>query len=184
MKDTLGLILHWLGFIFSCFLILTGVYGSITLYEGEPLFNYFLFSIWTYLIMLLTGNGLGWFLRRLLSGPTRFFPWMIFEKYSDIREIRTLSDIDEIWLKEKILPPFEIKPDSSDLEYNCGCGDTHKINDSHHMASATPKKYLLFCGKSIATFVAIQKEGDNEIAASQWFVRAKTLRKIVVRLGI
>ncbi len=66
------------------------------------------------------------------------------------------------------------------MEYNCGCGNSHKLNDSYHIASASPKKFILMCNKSICTFVDIQKKGDSELAVPKWFVSAKTLRKMVV----
>ena len=76
MKEKVGLTFHWLGFLISCSLLITGLYGVITLYEDEPVFRYILGSLWYCLFVFVLGTGVGWLIRRFIVGSIHFLPWI------------------------------------------------------------------------------------------------------------
>jgi len=78
-REYIGLTFHWLGFSFACFLVLSGLYGQITLYQGEPLFMYIVPSFFLYHVpAIYIGTGLGYLIRRVLVGPINFLPFHSF----------------------------------------------------------------------------------------------------------
>ena len=100
-----------------------------------------------------------------------------------MKELKTVSEVIESLSREKILPPFAIKLESVSLVYECGCGENHALNDSHHIASAIPKKFLVMCINSICTFVKVEGSPDEK-TFSEWYITAETLHDVRKKLGL
>ena len=100
-----------------------------------------------------------------------------------MKELKTKSDVIESFSREETLPPFAIKLESISLVYECGCGENHALNDSHHIASATPKKFLVMCINSICTFVKVEGSPDEK-TFSEWYIAAETLHNVRKEIGI
>ena len=181
MKEKIGLTFHWLGFLFSCFLLITGLYGVITLYEDEPVFRYILGSLWYFLFVFVLGTGVGWLIRRFIVGSIHFLPWI--SSYRSLKRLTTRSEVIKSFKKEEILPPYKIKSESITLEYECGCGDKHVLKDSYHIASASPKKFFVICDNLMMTLVKVENS-PNEKAFSEWYLSADLLSKVVEELGL
>ena len=75
MKERIGLMVHWLGFLIFCFFLVTGLYGSITLYEDENILGYISWSILYYLFIYFFFTGIGWLIRKSLVGKIPLEPW-------------------------------------------------------------------------------------------------------------
>ena len=94
--------------------------------------------------------------------------------------IETVDGVMEEMRKDQPMPPHVMKTEGySDLEFECGCGMSHGVNDPsvEKIASFRPIKILFKC-KSHYTKVRI-KGVFSQTCISEWTCQNKLLRSFV-----
>ena len=89
-----------------------------------------------------------------------------------MNEINTVELLIAALDKETIGPPDTMTPSYGALYFDCGCGESHILEETHHFLCAIPIKFFFLCDNNVVTLVRV-KGMIFQKSVEEWFCDGK-----------